>query len=212
VTNKKYIIWDWNGTLLNDAEFCVSCMNLVLNKHHLKSIDINTYRNAFTFPVKIYYEAIGFDFNKIDFEVPAMEFIDLYYSSISEAHLHVDAIATLKYFDNKGIKQLALSAMEHENLVKTLSDKGIFNFFDEVRGIKDHFAHSKLDEGLQLINGIGANKDEFLLIGDTIHDYEVASGLGIDCILVSNGHQSEDRLMTAQTKLVSSLAELQCYF
>jgi len=87
ISNKTTIIWDWNGTLLNDAELCVECMNKVLSKRNMQQIDVNDYRKLFTFPVVDYYNAIGFDFSKEDFEVPAMEFINQYYSNIGRADL-----------------------------------------------------------------------------------------------------------------------------
>jgi len=208
VNNKRTIIWDWNGTLLNDADFCVMSMNKVLRKRNMKLIDINEYRRLFTFPVKNYYEAIGFDFDKEDFEVPAMEFINQYYSNITEAELHPCVTDILNLFKNMGIKQLVLSAMEHSNLVASLTDNGIIDYFDDVSGIDDHYAHSKLEMGKSLLERHDLKKDEILMIGDTTHDFEVASGLGLDCILVSNGHQSEERLLQTTSNVISKLGEL----
>ncbi len=212
VKNKKYLIWDWNGTLLNDAEYCVRCMNDVLNKHHLENIDLKKYKDTFTFPVKDYYQAIGFDFNKVDFEIPAMEFIKIYYKYLNDVDLHNNAVSTLTFIKNKGVKQLALSAMEHSELLNSLTSKGIIQFFDEIRGINNHFANSKLEIGKQLLEDVGANKDDFVMIGDTIHDFEVATGMGIDCILVSNGHQSAERLSTVSNKIVPDLESLVTIF
>ena len=208
----KTIIWDWNGTLLNDASFCVMCMNKVLVKRNMQQIDINQYRNSFTFPVKKYYEAIGFDFEKENFEVPAMEFINQYYSHLSEADLHPCATDVLEFFKKSGTKQLVLSAMEHENLIVSLTDKGIINFFDDISGINDHYAHSKLEMGKDLIKKSGINRNTTLMIGDTIHDLEVASGLGVDYILVSNGHQSQERLLKATPNVISKLSDLMSLF
>lgn len=206
--HKKYIIWDWNGTMLDDAGLCVDCMNKVLQKNNLDSIDLTTYRSTFTFPVKDYYQAIGFDFSHIDFEKPAMEFINEYYSNIHKANLYEGTIPILSHFKQEGIKQFCLSAMEHGELIKSLKAKGIFDYFDDIRGINDHYAHSKVDVGKSLITTMNVDNSEILMIGDTIHDYEVASELGIDCLLVSEGHQSVERLQAVTSNIVSSLDEL----
>jgi len=87
------IIWDWNGTMLNDAQYCVTCMNKVLTKRDMRLIDISDYRTHFTFPVKDYYEAIGFNFKLEDFEVPAMEFINEYYGNIKDSLKNWDIIS-----------------------------------------------------------------------------------------------------------------------
>jgi phosphoglycolate phosphatase len=46
------------------------------------------------------------------------------------------------------------------------------------------------------------------MIGDTNHDFEVAQELGINCVLVADGHQSYERLKETGAEVVSSLAEL----
>ncbi len=212
ILNKNIIIWDWNGTLLNDASFCVMCMNKVLSKRNMSKIDVEQYRNLFTFPVKNYYEAIGFNFDDEGFEVPAMEFIDLYYPNLDKASLHPGAKDVLLFFSKLGFKQLVLSAMEHSNLIKSLTDKGIIGFFDNISGINNHYAHSKLEMGRNLMNKLDADSKEILMIGDTIHDFEVASGLGIDCILIANGHQSKERLLKTTSKVISTLDEITRYF
>ena len=209
--NIKTIIWDWNGTLLNDADYCVDCMNIVLGKRNIPLINIDQYRTHFTFPVKDYYEAIGFDFEKEDFEVPAMEFINKYYENLNKASLHVCVFEILDYFKNLGYKQLVLSAMEHENLIKSLTDKGIINYFEEIKGIDDHYAISKLEMGKSLMQQLNIDSETTVMIGDTTHDLEVATGLGIDCILVSGGHQSKERLLAATSNVILKLGEITKY-
>jgi len=208
----KTIIWDWNGTLLNDADYCVYCMNKVLHKRNIPLINLEQYRTHFTFPVKDYYEAIGFDFEKEDFEVPAMEFINEYYANLSQADLHVCVFDILDYFKDLGYKQLVLSAMEHKNLIQSLTEKGIINYFEDIQGINDHYARSKLDMGKNLMQQLNVDPNTTIMVGDTTHDLEVATGLGIECILVSTGHQSEERLLKATPNVIPKLADIIGYF
>ena len=205
---KKAIIWDWNGTLLDDTEICVQCMNRLLDKRNLSLLDKEKYREIFTFPVKEYYNKAGFDFNKEDFKIPAMEFINLYHQHLYEAPLFPCVEDVLNHFKSKGHFQAVLSAMEHDSLVKSLKDKGVYNYFDVITGINDHYAHSKLDIGKELIDSIGFKKEEMLLIGDSLHDLEVANELGIDCVLVANGHQSKERLLVKTSHILDKLSEV----
>jgi len=201
MTNKKAIIWDWNGTLLNDIDICISCINELLEKRRIKKIDKEEYVEIFTFPVKEYYKKAGFDFSKEEFEVPAMEFIKLYHESLKYACLHEGSTKILKSFRDLGFKQYVLSAMEHDSLIKSLKDNGIYEYFLHINGIDNHYAHSKLEIGKDLLKSIPYKKEEIILIGDTLHDKEVADGLGIDHVLVAKGHQSKRRLLQ-QTKFV----------
>ena len=71
----KHIIWDWNGTLLNDGWLFVEVMNIVLKRRKMKPITLDSYREIFRFPVKDYYMKLGFDFEKESFESSGLEFI-----------------------------------------------------------------------------------------------------------------------------------------
>ena len=209
---KKYILWDWNGTLLNDILVCVDCMNELLNERSLPKLSLEHYQKIFTFPVKDYYEEAGFDFSIEAFEKPAMEFIQLYHENLHKADLFPCVDDVLKFIKDSGLRQSILSAMEHESLVKSLKDKGIYNYFDEVSGIDNHYADSKLDIGQELIKRIACPLEDIILIGDSLHDLEVASELGVDCILVSNGHQSKERLMVETQQVLDELKDIVPFF
>ena len=202
------IIWDWNGTLLNDLDLCISSINTLLEKRNLKKLNPDIYKEVFSFPVKDYYEAIGFDFTREDFAIPAKEFIDIYNNGVSSCGLHIEAIPVLNYFKSVRKRQFVLSAMKQDMLLATLKHQKIFDFFEGVFGLDDHYAVSKIERGEQLFSEYGIKKDSSVIIGDTIHDFEVAQELGISCILVSNGHQSKQRLRATGAPIVSSLEEL----
>jgi phosphoglycolate phosphatase len=63
-----------------------------------------------------------------------------------------------------------------------------------VKGLDDYFAHSKVNIGQTWINTSDYNSDQVIMVGDTVHDYEVAQAMGTDCILIASGHNSRDRL------------------
>jgi len=204
----KSIIWDWNGTLLNDIELCIRSINVLLKNRNLTEINTETYREVFSFPVKDYYQTVGFDFEKEDFKIPAHQFIDLYNEGFNSCTLQKSAIETLTFFREKGTRQFVLSAMEHQMLEKTLKLKGITQFFEGVAGLNDHFAVSKIDLGRQLIDDFKIDTENVWLIGDTIHDYEVATELGIKCILIADGHQSKERLSQTGGIVIDELKQL----
>jgi len=202
------IIWDWNGTLLDDLDLCISTINILLKKRQLPLLDHNSYKEAFSFPVEKYYRTIGFDFEKEDFSIPAGEFINLYDSRISDCKLHNKAVEVLSWFKNRGTRQFVLSAMKQTMLEETLIKKGIYSFFEGVAGLNDHYAVSKIEKGRQLIDEFRINKGTACIIGDTDHDYEVAQSLGTGCILVSDGHQSAGRLKETGAVVLNRLEDL----
>ncbi len=204
----KVIIWDWNGTLLDDVDYCVNCINELLLKRGLNTVDTATYKEIFTFPVIDYYRTIGFDLDTEGFKKPAMEFITLYYDNFSRTKLFPCVPRVLTFFKERGYKQVVLSAMEHESLSKTLAEKGILSFFDEVTGVGNHYGSSKEETGKQLLKNLKVSPGEVVIIGDTLHDKTVADSLGTDLILVATGHNSKKRLLAEHSVVVDKLDEV----
>ena len=198
------IIWDWNGTLLNDVDICVKSMNHLLEKRNLPLLDINRYKTVFGFPVKDYYAKIGFDFTKENFEIPANEYMDWFHSYLPEAKLFSGAERILAFFKKQGYNQYILSAMEEKSLIINLREKGILNYFVSVAGMGDVYANGKSERGKEMMTSLSVNPDEAILIGDTIHDWEVAKELGIRSLLLASGHQLESRLREKTENVVCS--------
>jgi phosphoglycolate phosphatase len=202
------IIWDWNGTLLDDTQLCVQTMNELLGKRDLPLLTAIRYKNVFSFPVKEYYRKIGFDFEVEPFEIPALEFINRYNQQMNQCSLHMDSLKLLNHFHSLGIRQFVLSAMKQDALDECLHHHQISHFFDHVSGLDNHYAVSKVENGHQLISTWKLKAHEMVLIGDTVHDYEVATGLGCRCILISNGHQSKDVLQHTGALVLDELNQL----
>jgi phosphoglycolate phosphatase len=208
----RNIIWDWNGTLLDDLEVCVASINRLLNKRKLVPLNIPRYLEIFTFPVKEYYLSAGFDFTEETFETVAVEFMEHYLQLVRTTGLHAGVEKTLSYFRESGRSQIILSAMEQDELLKLVRENRIEEYFTHIFGIDDHLAHGKLDLAMTAIEKTGFSREETCLIGDTLHDAEVARELGIHCLLVADGHQSEIRLKTSGYPVIRSLSEVEKSF
>lgn len=204
----KCIIWDWNGTLLDDMHLCVRTMNELLNKRNLPLLSLEGYKQVFSFPVKNYYQKIGFDFAKEPFEIPAIEFIDRYNDQVSGCQLHQDALKVLNYFHSMGVRQFVLSAMQQDILETCLKHYQIDHLFEHTSGLDNHYAVSKTENGHRLIADLQLNTNELILIGDTVHDFEVATELGCSCVLIANGHQSEAVLQSTGATILDNLGQL----
>jgi phosphoglycolate phosphatase len=202
------IIWDWNGTLLDDTRMAVQTMNQMLKRRGLPALSVDQYKSVFTFPVKDYYQKIGFDFQAEPFEVPALEFIDLYNSQVKDCSLHLDTRKVLNHFQSVGVKQYILSAMEQEVLNDCLKYYQIDGFFEHVSGLDNVYAASKMLNGHRLIAELKLDPSGLVLIGDTVHDFEVANELGCPCILIAGGHQSKSVLQATGALVVDSIQQL----
>ncbi len=208
LSNYSHVIWDWNGTLLNDAWLCVDVMNGMLADRNLPILTVEQYKAIFDFPVKDYYQKLGYDFDKEPFEKVGMEFMNKYNLRQWESSLHHGVVPVLEAFRNHGFRQYILSAREQTELIGETKVLGVFKYFDHIFGLDDHYAHGKTGVGFRLIEEIRCPLEKIVFIGDTRHDAEVAFELGIDCLLIPNGHQTRERLSVLDIPLIISLIEL----
>ena len=204
----KTVIWDWNGTLLDDLELSLNCVNILLKERDIPTLTLEKYKEIFTFPVIDYYRAAGFDFEKEPFEVPAKQYVRIYRDGVDSVRLFPEVIETLQYLKDKGYRLLVLSAMRDDNLKLMIEYEGITHFFDGIFGIKDNYAREKISLGEQLVSELDLNPSECLMVGDTLHDAEVSEHCGFNCILYAGGHVSRKRLETKNLRIVEKLDEL----
>ena len=204
----KYIIWDWNGTLINDAWLFVEIMNSELKERNLPLITISDYRQQFTFPVKKYYENLGFDFEKENFKEVGYNFIQKFKKRKFEAQLFPKTIELLTIAKQKGIKQSIVSAQENSLLNETVKHYKIDKYFQSISGIEHYYADNKIEIAKNVRKKINSPNKNIVIIGDSSHDFDVAEALGVECILFSGGHYSKERLQQNNCVIIEQHSEL----
>ena len=208
LTDYRHIVWDWNGTLIDDTELCWNVVNQLLSERKLQRISMAKYREEFMFPVERFYEAIGIDFSLESFEDFSSEFMSRYEAACGQCALYPQARRILTHLQSVGISQSVLSAQQHDTLKQLTNRLGIGSFFEFLVGSEDCYARTKLAGGRYLLDNIVEPLDGVLLVGDTTHDIEVSKQLGIECILVAHGYQSKIRLLRVADRVVDSLQDL----
>jgi len=206
--NFTSIIWDWNGTLLDDVDICIESINFSLGKRNLPLLIKEKYREIFTFPVIEYYKKAGFDFSKNSFDELSHEFIGHYLEKLKGISLFQDVENILHAFDKKGYRQFILSAMEQTTLMDSVRQFNIQNYFIKIQGTGDIYAYGKLHNAKILMETSGLDPATTCLIGDTLHDLEVANQLKCRCLLISSGHQSHMRLEKEYHFVVHTIKEV----
>lgn len=204
----RHLIWDWNGTLLNDAWLCRDIMNRQLDRRGLPNLSQERYEEIFDFPVENYYRAAGFDWSRESFQEAGTEFILEYEKRKKECSLQPGAKELLERIAAGGWSQAILSAYSHATLEEFLGHFEVRKHFRSVVGNRDHYAAGKVEQGLQMLERLHVAPQEALLIGDTIHDAEVAKVMGIPCVLIPCGHNHRTRLERCGVPMVEGLSEL----
>jgi phosphoglycolate phosphatase len=204
----KHIIWDWNGTLFDDAWLCISVMNEILSRRGMMPMTPERYETIFDFPVMDYYRRAGFDFAVDPFEQLSDEFIEGYYDRFGDCKLRSGTVEVLDAGQEKGLTMSILSAMEQKALDKMMKHFELEHYFVTVDGLQNHHAAGKVEIAKRWIGESELSPDEIVYIGDTVHDYEVAEAIGIDCYLIHSGHHSVERLAVLGVPIIDKLSDL----
>ncbi len=206
------IIFDFNGTILDDGYLCYLIEDEMIKEAGVKPISYDFYLEHFLHPVSEYYKLIGLDESKINFKEKANFFQDEYQKRWKkEAPLFKGAIETLSFLKNNGYKLYVLSASEINILQEQLKFLNILDYFDDIIGANNKEGKGKIEYGKEFVKLHNLNKDNAILIGDTTHDYEVSKELDLNVLLFSKGHNSTTRLLNTGAKVVSSYQEIQEY-
>lgn len=191
---ERWILFDWNGTLVDDLDLCLEIHQKIRTRAGLPSLSKSDYLDQFGFPLVQFYQKVGFDLVQPSFETITEWFMDEYYQRDAEHQIFEDANRVLRALREQGYKLGILSASRHQRLVDSVSKLGLFPLFDRILGIKDDFASSKADELHELMETEGLKPDQILFVGDTHHDAEIALDKQIPYALILRGHQSRAAL------------------
>ena len=206
VSHIRQVLWDWNGTLLDDLTYAIGVRNRTFPAFGLPRIgSVAEYHRQFTFPVRRYYERAGV--TDETFVAVAHAWMAEYVRGFDTVPLHGDAVETLARFAAAGVRQAVLSATRRDMLESQIARFPIRAYFTDVLGLSDIYARSKEAVGLDYLARCGVPAASTLMIGDTLHDAEVARAMGTGCVLVARGHQSRETLLTAGVPVMDTLLE-----
>lgn len=179
----------------------------MLARRKMPPIDIVRYRECISVPIRGFYEKV-FDLEKEDYSGILREYNEGYLYHLKDCGLSEGAEELLGLFEKTGTKQIIVSSSNNEQLTVNVKKYGIREKFDAVLGAADYMATSKIERAVAYLDKEKAEKSAVLVIGDLIHDKEMADEIGADCILLSSGHEHRERLFSADVKIIDSLTVL----
>lgn len=206
-TNKiKHVVWDWNGTLLDDVEISLQSINYLLQQEGVPELNsLEAYRKVFQFPIVEYYEKVGFDFSKTPFFSLADAYVAYYQPRSTQCELQKGAIACLQQLRAKGVHQYIISASNQEYLLKQVSQFSISDYFEDIIGLDDIHAYSKMELAQHFLTSRNIFGSSTLFIGDSVHDAQVADAASSSCVLIANGHEHRQKLLNTNQEVLDNL-------
>lgn len=204
----KVIIWDFNGTLIDDIDAALASVNDMLKRRDLPLINFEQYASYVDTPIIKFYEHIFDDLYSMDFDVIAREFNAGYENHLKPNAVMDKAHEVLEYFNSKGKLQTVISATHIDKVLNRLGEFGLKDYFDRILAHNNLIAEDKTHLAVAYFKEKGISPCDAVVIGDCVADYKMAETLGCDCILTTQGHQSRKEFAETDALVIDSLVEL----
>lgn len=205
----EHIIWDFNGTLLSDAQLGVDCDNYVFDTLGLPRITIEEYRRHMTMPVRDFYTALGVDLNVYTYDTISRLWLDRFNQHAVAVGLVPGALEAIARYQALGFTQSILSASYEVSLREQCGALGLGPYMTAIDGLGDESAQRKTDIGRGQMARLGLKGRSTALVGDMVADSELAAALGTACVLVPWGHNDAARLEKTGRPVANSFEELE---
>ena len=203
---RTHLVWDWNGTLLDDLSLVVSSTNEAFAAVGGRPVDADEHRRTFRRPVAEFYaEILERAVDQDEFERLDRVFHDAYRLGLTTMALAADAKTAMKTWDGS---QSLLSMWFHHELVPALETYGLTGAFTRVDGLRTTVGGDlKAGHLARHLEGLGVTGSEAVLIGDSLDDAHAAESVGAGVVLYTGGFTDPARLRASGLPVADSLVE-----
>lgn len=189
----KLIVWDFNGTILDDAKLCYELTNQSLREAGKEEVDFARWRKAYQHPIRNMYAALGLELPEEEYKEVATRWLRRYEEARVGCKIHHGVTNFFNFHREASRRQVLLSAHQHEYVLDSVRHLGIEEVFECILG-NERAGDRKEENARRLLDDVQVRGEETLFVGDTSHDHEVAEEVGADCVLLSVGHDCPERI------------------
>jgi phosphoglycolate phosphatase-like HAD superfamily hydrolase len=205
---RYHLVWDWNGTLVDDLSLVISATNAALSAVGGPEVTADEHRRDFRRPIADYYgHVLGRAVHEAEFEHIDGLFHDAYRQGLVDVALAADAEAAMRSWPGT---QSLLSMWFHEELVPTVERYGLSELFTRIDGMRTAIGGDRARKAGHLaahLDALGLTGDDVVLIGDSLDDADAADSVGAACVLYSGGFTDADRLRGSGRPVADTLVD-----
>ncbi len=195
----KLLVFDWDGTIMDSQANIIDCVREASKDLDLEIPADDAIRNIIGLGLK---EAVTEIFPGIDddliwkvVERYRVHFLD---HRRNPSQLFAGAEDTLREVAEMDYLMAVATGKGRAGLDKVFNYTGLGDLFHTSRCADESFSKPNPDMLLQIMDELGVNGDETLMIGDTDYDMYMAINAGAHRLAVSYGSHTQERLMKAE--------------
>jgi phosphoglycolate phosphatase len=212
----KLAVFDWNGTLIDDADACLQGTNASLARAGKPPITLERSRDTMDFPIIHYYTRNGIDLDDYlaNLEDYGEAYFEVYKKASRTSPLRQGTVDLLSWLQDQEIDLMILSNYVTHELKAQISERHVFQYFKHISGnddfnLQEHTRTTKAGRLKAIMNEFGYKPEESFIVGDSLEEPDIAKQLGLKCFSVTWGSISTERLSKSPTHhIVEDLAEI----
>jgi phosphoglycolate phosphatase-like HAD superfamily hydrolase len=204
----SHVVWDWNGTLLDDLDIVIEALNVGISGFGVHPIDEHEYRNHFTRPIRSFYDSLlARTVSDMEWELLNKTFHEEYFSRVHRARLAGDAMVAIEHVEARGWGQSLLSMTTQDQLNEIVASFRVADRFLRIDGLRGETGGLKAGYLADHLKSLGVQPSRALVVGDTPDDAAAARHVGARVVLYDGGSHHPDELSSIGVPVVSTLVE-----
>jgi phosphoglycolate phosphatase-like HAD superfamily hydrolase len=202
----KHLVWDWNGTLLDDLKLVVDATNVCLATVGGPVITAEDHRRDFRRPILDYYaHVLERPVDQVEFQLLDDAFHDAYRARINEVTLVPDALEAMAKWSGT---QSLLSMFFHDELLIEVERHGLGARLVRVDGLPGTVGgHRKATYLERHLKALELDPADVVMIGDSVDDGDAARSVGATAVLYAGGFTDTALLKATGLPVAYSLVE-----
>ncbi len=190
-----HVVWDWNGTLVDDLPIVIESVNAALAAIGEGAIGENDYREHYTRPVDQFYVRL-LERSISDEEWATLDWVfhERYGAALDRVPLAGDAVAAINAVEARGWSQSILSMWREADLAACVERRGLTEQMAMVQGNRDDAGGEKAAHLSRHLSELGVDPGSVVMVGDSLDDAAAAGIVGTACVLFDGGSHHRSHL------------------
>ncbi|MCO7225860.1 HAD family hydrolase [Pleionea sp. CnH1-48] len=202
-TDYQFVVFDWDGTLMDSAPRIVSSMSAAARQLSLPVPSDDDIRHIIGLSLDETFNALFPETNEQQrtelFEAYREEYVT---GNPTPTPLFRDAEHILKSLKERGYRLAVATGKGRQGLERVFRESGIGHWFDDSICAGEAESKPHPDMLLQLLSRNQIDADATLMVGDTSHDLSMAAAANVDAVGVSFGAHGVEKLTPHQPQLI----------
>jgi len=206
----QLIVFDWDGTLMDSTAHIVSCMQQAISDLNFPPLSTETISHIIGLGLIEAATALYPTRSTEQLKQLANKYLDIWRNHPNEPPLFDHATNLLSHLAEQDFFLAVATGKSRRGLDRVLKSTQLEQFFHATRCADECFSkpHPQMLE--ELMDFLGVNPKDTLMIGDTEYDLNMATNAGADSLGISHGAHNKEMLQACNPKaIVSDLHQIE---